>query len=421
MHYYTGAMLKSKVLQPAYLLSRTIVCMVVVMERVHGVGLCSDADGASRRATCRGPAGVRGRQCSKQWRDKLFVALQAWRAQHGGRAPRTARARDVPAHEANLAQQVRNFRAACRVHNMLSDEEIGVWKRVAPFIWPDPQHGGAPTWVEHAYRQALSWLDEHAVLPTSKTVCTRGASALANRLLRVKQQWDGVPDIYRSKFMALPGWQCGGHLNKQTGAGDGRLRQTRPAKHCARNNIDIRTELHTDTEDIDAAHPDRSSINRKVLTDYTIYLPHKRPGLMTTSFSDVNDGVANLLGNAACVAKRKRGTGVARTMVDGPLTLELGQGQVEVPWINAAGAICTAIETPCVPMTPPCAKDAGTSDSEEPPGLTLSTMCDQPSPAQHLTIAATDGEGCTPAVSRRRFVRPRFVFQELQRGPMDVL
>ena len=166
--------------------------------------MCSDADVAGRRAMRRGPAGVRGRQCSKPWRDKLFVALQAWSAQHGGRAPRTACAKDVPAHEANLTQQVRNNRAACRGHNMLSDEDIGDWTRVAPFTWPDPQHGGTATWVEQAFRQAMSWLDEHAVLPTSKTVCTRGASALVNRLLRVKQQWDGVPDIYRSKCMALP-------------------------------------------------------------------------------------------------------------------------------------------------------------------------------------------------------------------------
>ena len=402
-------------------LALTILLRAAGMERDHGAGLCSDAGVAGRHTICRKHARARGRQCSTRWRDKLFVALQSWSTQHGGRAPRTARAKHVPAHESNLARQVRNFRATCRGHNMLSDEEIGEWKRVAPFIWPCPQPGSVLTWVEHAYQQALSWLDRHAVLPTSKTTCARGASTLVKRLLRVKQQWDGVPGIYRSKFMALPGWQGGGHVNKQTGAGDGRLRQTHPAKRSARDIIDIRTELHTDTDDIDEAHPDRSSINRKVLIDYTIYLPHKRPGLMTTSFSDVNDDIANLMGNATRVAKHKRGTVVARTMLGGPLELEPGQGHMTVPFTIAAGATCTTIENQCGCTTPPGANDAGTSDSDVPPVLTMSTIREQPNTTQHLTTAATDGAGCNPVVPRRRFVRPHFVFQELHRGPMDVL
>ena len=367
-------------------------------------------------------AAVRTRSCSKCWRDNLVITLQAWANQNGNSAPRSARARHVPKQEAALAQQLRNFRKSYSKLGLMPHDEITVWKSLAPIVWPDAKAPDIAEWVAETYDNACEWLKHNSFLLTSKKGSTNEANALVKRLLRIRRQWCSVPETYRSQFMEMPGWPRDGTPSKQHGTRAGRPPQKRPAA-CGVNQtgVDSETELHGLTDDIDEAHPDRSAITRPVTHDYRIYLPHKRPGLLTTSFSDIHECLTKLLSNAECVAKRKRAAGAARVSSTAAMKLADGADPNRTAIMMASAAVAAIPMPQCGHADAPCVADGDSTDPGMSTAHPIAHIAVRARAQPYKNIGARHGNIGNQAAARRRFVRPHFVSHVMHRKPMDVL
>ena len=407
--------------------------------------------------------------CSKQWRDDLLVEIRRWVASNPSKHPRAACARGVPKEEARLAQKIKDLRRrSCNGLAMTSAERSG-WDSVA--AWVLSVKASTTKGVAYAngvHGRAINWLEHHSYLPSSKKKCSTGANALIKAIAKVRQLWSELPIDVKEKFEELPGWRRGIPWQQVPNKMMPCQRARAPRQHTATRHairwLDRATELFGDVTDMGDAHPDRANITANAPLDYTIYLPHALPGGLTTSFSDMHESLMAMavnarmgsckkhklaaaagthhpnsrvcpsqyagcfkdlmLGHACNAAVRDAATSAAAS----PHTCD---ARIPVPRVACAlepNAVGTAPGTQhrravadCDSATPPGAGDVATSDSDEQPVPSLSTIREQPNTAQRPTIAAIDGGCCSQVVARRRFVRPRFVFRELHRGPMDVL
>ena len=240
--------------------------------------------------------------CSKQWRDQFFVNLEDWVRDHGHQAPRTARAKGVPKTEAKLAQQLRDFRQSSACGVALSSEERARWERLADFVFQTKSKDAeALVQAQGVLELARVWLLSHEFLPNSKNKGGSVANTLVQRLLRLRANWAKLPTDVRSKFEQLAGWSWDPNALKVKA---NVIEQ--PPCRCKETWFDEVTEMHRETDVMEEAHPDRTAITRKPMVDYRVWLPHARPGCMTTTLTDMDDNLMQLLLDAKRISKGKR-------------------------------------------------------------------------------------------------------------------
>ncbi len=252
----------------------------------------------------------KAKTCSKEWRESLLQAAKAWAAENADKAPRTAHRRGVSQRESELAQRIKNLRMRSRNGSALSNEERAAWESVASWIFAEKVSvNKAIEQAENAYKLAHQWLKQHTSLPNSKKDSGHETNVLVHRLLRVRANWTELPDGLRARFQALPGWSWDDLKSKERRQMRDSETQTSKARkmfHRKELWLDKTTELYKDTDTMEEAHPDRTAITKGTVPDYRIYLPHARPGCVTTSFSDMCDDLMKLLVNASFVSKKKR-------------------------------------------------------------------------------------------------------------------
>ena len=457
----------------AHIVSSRFLAMAVPPKRADGCATAEVSRADGKRRACAGVAGAmrmpsKPKACSKQWRDDLLAEIKQWAASNPNKHPRSACARGVSKEEARLAQKIRDVRKrSCNGLAMTSAERSG-WDSVA--TWVLSAKASTTSGVAYAngvHGRAINWLEHHSYLPSSKKKCSTDANALIKALAKVRQLWAELPIDVKEKFEELPGWRRG--IPRQQVSNEmmpcphaRKPRQCTAARHASRW-LDRATELFGDVTDMGVAHPDRANITASDPLDYTIYLPHARSGGLTTSFSDMHEDLMAMAVNARVVSCKKHKLAAAAGAHHSSSRVGLSQcagrfkalmlghacnaavrdaaasaaasphaceARIPVPGDvcmlahNAVGAStgkqhgCGVAD--CDSATPPGAGDVTTSDSDEQPVPSLSTIREQPHTAQRPTIAATDGGRCNQVVPRRRFARPHFVFHEVQQGPMEL-